>query len=64
LGDPQTLHTLFAEAGIPNVNITTQEGTAHFPSLESWVYTDVRGWTLADLIDDVQYEVLLEFLCL
>ena len=35
-------------------------GTARFPSIESWVHTDVKGWTLADLIDDAQYRTLLK----
>jgi hypothetical protein len=30
-----------------------------FPSLEDWVRTDIKGWTLADLIDGAQYELLL-----
>lgn len=60
LGDTQKLRTLFAEAGISEIEITTREGTARFASLESWVYTDIKGWTLADMIDDAQYEVLLK----
>ncbi len=60
LGDRQHLRTLFADAGIPEAKITTHEGTARFPSIKSWVYTDVKGWTLADMIDDAQFELLLE----
>jgi ubiquinone/menaquinone biosynthesis C-methylase UbiE len=59
LGDPQLLQRLFAEAGLPEARITTQAGTASFPSLESWIYTDVKGWTLADLLDDAQFAHLL-----
>jgi ubiquinone/menaquinone biosynthesis C-methylase UbiE len=55
LGDADALGSLFTAAGIPNVEIRTLEGTARFPSIESWVHTDVKGWTLADLIDDAQY---------
>jgi len=58
LGDPESLSRLFAEAGIPGARVATQDGTATFPSIESWVHTDVKGWTLADLIDDGQYEIL------
>jgi SAM-dependent methyltransferase len=58
LGDPETLSRLFAEAGIPGARVATHDGTATFPSIESWVHTDVKGWTLADLIDDGQYEIL------
>ena len=58
LGDVETLLSLFAEAGIPDAQIRTQDGRVHFPSIESWVHTDVKGWTLADMIDDEQYELL------
>jgi ubiquinone/menaquinone biosynthesis C-methylase UbiE len=58
LGDPKALGALFEAAGIPKVKIQTQPGNARFLSLESWVHTDVKGWTLADLIDDRQYQTL------
>ncbi len=59
LADPQILRALFDEAGVPDARITTQDGTARFPSVESWIYTDIKGWTLANVIDDAQYEQLL-----
>jgi hypothetical protein len=34
-------------------------GEAHFPSIRSWMHTDVRGWTLADKLDDEQFEHLV-----
>ena len=58
LGDPDALRTLFTEADIAEIEIHTSDGTARFPSIESWVHTDVKGWTLADLIDDAQYDEL------
>jgi SAM-dependent methyltransferase len=60
LGDKDTLRTLFTAAGIPNTTITTYPGTARFPSIQAWVFTDIKGWTLADMIDDAQYERLLK----
>jgi ubiquinone/menaquinone biosynthesis C-methylase UbiE len=60
LGDPEALRALFRQAGIANVEIHTPDGTARFPSIESWVHTDVKGWTLADLIDEAQYRTLLQ----
>lgn len=60
LGDKKVLSKLFAEAGIKNTEITTEIGTARFSSIESWVQTDVKGWTLADAIDDEQYQFLLD----
>jgi ubiquinone/menaquinone biosynthesis C-methylase UbiE len=58
LGDLEALHSLFGTAAIAGAEIRTLEGTARFPSIQSWVHTDVRGWTLADLIDDAQYAEL------
>jgi len=59
LGDASELSALLAEAGLPDAEIRTEMGTARFPSIESWVFTDIRGWTLADMIDEAQYEQLL-----
>lgn len=58
LGDPSKLADLFGRAGIQAPNIETIVGTARFPSIDAWIRTDVRGWTLADRIDDEQYAVL------
>jgi SAM-dependent methyltransferase len=58
LGDVEMLCSLFAQAGVIGVEIFTHVGAARFPSIESWVRTDVKGWTLADLIDDAQYRLL------
>jgi ubiquinone/menaquinone biosynthesis C-methylase UbiE len=60
LGDSGALRALFSSAGIPNATVTTSKGTARFPSIEAWMYTDVKGWTLADMIDDAQLARLLE----
>jgi SAM-dependent methyltransferase len=59
LGNPRALTRLFTDAGCANVRIATHEGTARFASIEAWVHTDVKGWTLADMIDDLQYSLLL-----
>jgi len=59
LGDPVLLQSLFTEANIPEAKIATIEGVARFPSIKAWVYTDIKGWTLADMIDDAQFEHLL-----
>jgi len=59
LGDRATLASLAADAGIPGSKISTYQGMARFPSLEDWVRIDVKGWTLADLIDDTQFDTLL-----
>ena len=58
MGDAANLHKLFADAGAHAPEVRTLKGTARFPSIESWIYTDVKGWTLADMIDDRQYDKL------
>ena len=58
LGDPEILAPLFADIGMTDVRVATVAGEARFPSLDAWVHTDVKGWTLADMIDDVQYALL------
>lgn len=59
LGEVDTLRGLFHRADIADVEINTHVGTARYPSIESWVYTDIKGWTLANMIDDDQYARLL-----
>lgn len=58
LGNTDDLMPLFAQAGIEGAQLETGSGEAHFPSLGTWLHTDVKGWTLADLIDEAQYEIL------
>lgn len=59
LGDKAELRELFHQAGATDVTITTHQGQARFPSIDAWVYTDIKGWTLADAIDDEQFQTLL-----
>jgi SAM-dependent methyltransferase len=59
LGDAGVFGALFAEAGIPGVTVERRDGTARFASVEDWVRTDVKGWTLADRIDAADYARLL-----
>ena len=59
LGDRKTLCSIFEEAGVSNPQISTQEGTARYPSIQDWVYTDIKGWTLAGVLDDDQFDLLL-----
>ena len=59
LGEPAALRATFASAGLAGAQIETFDVTARFPSLEAWVRTDVKGWTLADMIDEDQYQTLL-----
>ena len=58
LGNAEQLRDLFHEAGLPQTQVMTVAGTARFPSIRSWVFTDIRGWTLADFLDDDQFNHL------
>ena len=60
LGDRQLLQAVFDKAGCSSTTTTSYPGTAHFPSIQSWVYTDIKGWVLADMLSDAQYELLLK----
>ena len=60
LGDVPALQALFDRAGLQNSAITTHPGTAQFHSIQSWVYTDINGWVLADMLDDAQFDLLLQ----
>lgn len=59
LGDTKLLHRLFSGAGISGAKIRTYEGTARFPSIDRWIYTDVKGWMIDGEIEDKAYECLL-----
>lgn len=59
LGDADDLAELMAGVFDRPV-VRRQLGVASFESIDAWVHTEVRGWTLTDLIDDDQYALLLE----
>lgn len=44
LGDRARLAATFAEAGIPDVSITTVAGTGRFPDIRTMLEADLRGW--------------------
>jgi ubiquinone/menaquinone biosynthesis C-methylase UbiE len=58
LGDKEKLTSLFAAAGIETITIQTITGTARFNSIDAWIYTDIKGWTLADVIDEAGFRRL------
>jgi ubiquinone/menaquinone biosynthesis C-methylase UbiE len=61
LGDQEALRSRFARAGMEDVVIETVVGQARFASLDDWMYTDIKGWTLADVIDDAAYARLCRY---
>ncbi len=59
LGERAVLDRLVGATPLEDIGIETHPGTARFASIDAWVTTDVRGWTLADMIDDAQFDLLL-----
>ena len=59
-GDIADINKLLESARINDATILTKIGYAKFPSLKDWLYTDIRGWTLADSIDDVGFNQLCQ----
>ena len=58
LGDIETVRQLLLPFG-DNLRLDEITGTAHFASIAAWVHTDVRGWTLTDIVDDDAEATLL-----
>lgn len=60
LGDPDRLKTIFRDAGI-DAKIARRQGTVNYPSVRSWVLTDVTGWfPMVDVtVDKPLYEDLV-----
>ncbi|HMB90311.1 MAG TPA: methyltransferase domain-containing protein [Rhodothermales bacterium] len=60
-GDPERLHAHCAEAGIPDAAVTRHDGTVRFDSIAALVSAErACAWTLGGLLDEAQFERLLE----
>ncbi len=59
LGDPQRLHAIFAEAGVPEAEVARRSGPVRFASIDALVSTErACVWTLGGLLDDAQFAEL------
>ena len=54
LGTPELIGDVLRQS-FEDVTVVRREGQARFTSLDDWLYTEIRGWTLAEHIDDDQY---------
>jgi SAM-dependent methyltransferase len=54
LGTPEDVGNVMRQS-FDDVAVVRHDGQARFPSLDDWLYTEIRGWTLAEHIDDDQY---------
>jgi SAM-dependent methyltransferase len=59
MGDPETLLGL-ATTALAEPTVTRHPGVARFETVQAWVHTEIRGWTLADSIDDHGFATLLD----
>jgi ubiquinone/menaquinone biosynthesis C-methylase UbiE len=57
IGSPDELEDLL-RASLDDVVVQRRAGYARFASLEEWLHTDIRGWTLSEDVDDEQFERL------
>jgi SAM-dependent methyltransferase len=59
MGDPDRLVDI-ATVALIEPAVTRHHGVARFESVQSWLHTEIRGWTLADAIDDDGFATLLD----
>jgi ubiquinone/menaquinone biosynthesis C-methylase UbiE len=59
LGTAEAVTAVVGDA-FPDVRVARHDGSACFESIESWLRADVRGWTLAERVDDTTYARLLD----
>lgn len=55
LGDVGALGRLLDDAGLTGWTIDTIAADVRYPSLDSWIFLDVKGWTLDAALDDEAY---------
>ncbi|MCP1337790.1 methyltransferase domain-containing protein [Futiania mangrovi] len=61
LGDAEVLKRLATEAGLPGAAVARRSGDVSFPSVASLVSTErACAWTLGGILDEGQFEHLLE----
>lgn len=60
MGKAGVLEALLEEAAIRDASYRSIEGTGRFDSIDQWVRTEVRGWTLSDSISEEQLAALIE----
>jgi SAM-dependent methyltransferase len=58
MGRDGVLESLFDAADVEYVEFASIEGTGRFDSIQQWVTTEVRGWTLGDSVSEAQLSEL------
>ena len=57
LGEPAAVIDLL-DPTLPGAAVERRDGTARFDSIDAWLHTDIRGWTLSDMVDDETFATL------
>lgn len=60
MGRAGVLEALFGEAKVDDVSYQSIEGTGRFDSIDQWVTTEVRGWTLSASVSDERLAGLIK----
>ena len=60
LGDIEVLQNLLKASDVLDAEFNTCKGTARYPSIYDWMHTVTKGWTQDNVIDDDQFELLLQ----
>jgi hypothetical protein len=60
MGASGVLEGVMKGAGLSGFEYSTVEGTGRFASIDEWVTTEVRGWTLGEIVTDEQLDGLVE----
>ena len=59
MGDPAAIAALFRDSALRDPTVWSESGTVTFPSMDEWMFTEIRGWTLAGTVDDAGFDRLL-----
>ena len=59
LGGDRALLDMFAAAGISNASLESRDGWARFASIDEFVRIEIKGWVLAETLDEPDYDALL-----
>ena len=60
MGRAGVLEGLFDAAGVGDVSCRSIQGTGRFDTIEQWVTTEVRGWTLSGSVSDERLAALVD----
>ena len=60
MGEQGVLEALFHAADVADVSFTSIPGSGRFDSIDQWVTTEVRGWSIGDSVSDRQLADLNE----